>query len=51
MKQNTDGKKKKRKAITQEELDELAADVALMKKLKKRKITEEQFDQAFEVEK
>ncbi|XP_052757694.1 probable ATP-dependent RNA helicase DDX55 homolog [Galleria mellonella] len=47
-----EGKKgKKRKAITQEELDELAADVALMKKLKKGKITEEQFDQAFELDK
>ncbi|KAF9815749.1 hypothetical protein SFRURICE_009266 [Spodoptera frugiperda] len=43
------GKKRKRKAVTQEELNELAADIALMKKLKKRKITEEQFDQQFEV--
>ncbi|KAJ8710987.1 hypothetical protein PYW07_008229 [Mythimna separata] len=43
------GKKKKRKAVTQEELNELAADIALMKKLKKRKITQEQFDQQFEV--
>ncbi|KAJ8712666.1 hypothetical protein PYW08_007970 [Mythimna loreyi] len=43
------GKKRKRKAVTQEELNELAADIALMKKLKKRKITQEQFDQQFEV--
>ncbi|KAM3957849.1 putative ATP-dependent RNA helicase DDX55 homolog [Aphomia sociella] len=51
-KEGAEGKKgKKRKAVTQEELDELAADVALMKKLKKRKITEEQFDQAFDVDK
>ncbi|XP_045454031.1 probable ATP-dependent RNA helicase DDX55 homolog [Melitaea cinxia] len=42
---------KKRKAVTQEELDELAADVALIKKLKKRKITRDQFDQAFDVDK
>ncbi|CAB3245567.1 unnamed protein product [Arctia plantaginis] len=42
------GKKKKRKAVTQEELNELAADIALMKKLKKRKITEDQFDKEFE---
>ncbi|XP_049879438.1 probable ATP-dependent RNA helicase DDX55 homolog [Pectinophora gossypiella] len=49
---NADGKKgKKRKAVTQEELDELAKDVALMKKLKKRKITQEQFDQQFDLEK
>lgn len=45
-----DGKKgKKRKAVTQEELDELAADIALIKKLKKRKITEEQFEKEFDV--
>ncbi|XP_059054807.1 probable ATP-dependent RNA helicase DDX55 homolog [Achroia grisella] len=51
-KESAEGKKgKKRKAVTQEELDELAADVALIKKLKKRKITKEQFDQAFEVDK
>lgn len=42
------GKKKKRKAVTQEELNELAADIALMKKLKKRKITQDQFDKQFE---
>ncbi|OWR54886.1 ATP-dependent RNA helicase DDX55 [Danaus plexippus plexippus] len=49
---NEEGKKgKKRKTVTQEELDELAADVALIKKLKKRKITAEQFDQAFDMDK
>ncbi|XP_075983956.1 putative ATP-dependent RNA helicase DDX55 homolog [Anticarsia gemmatalis] len=42
-------KKKKRKAVTEAELNELAADIALMKKLKKRKITEDQFDKEFEV--
>ncbi|XP_045503695.1 probable ATP-dependent RNA helicase DDX55 homolog [Colias croceus] len=47
-----EGKKtKKRKTVTQEELDELAADVALIKKLKKRKISNDQFDKAFEVDK
>ncbi|XP_053617440.1 probable ATP-dependent RNA helicase DDX55 homolog [Plodia interpunctella] len=46
-----DGKRRKRRAVTQAELDELAADVALMKKLKKRKITQEQFDEAFEGDK
>ncbi|KAG6443114.1 probable ATP-dependent RNA helicase DDX55 homolog [Manduca sexta] len=40
---------KKRRVVTQEELDELAADVALLKKLKKRKITDEQFDKQFDV--
>lgn len=49
-KSNAEVKRKKRRTVTQEELAELAADVALMKKLKKRKITEEQFDKAFEVE-
>lgn len=43
-------KGKKRKVITQEELDALAADVALIKKLKKRKITQDQFDREFEAD-
>ncbi|CAF4804512.1 unnamed protein product [Pieris macdunnoughi] len=42
---------KKRKTVTQEELQELAADVALLKKLKKRKISDDQFDKAFNVDK
>lgn len=42
---------KKRKSVTQEELQELAADVALLKKLKKRKISDDQFDKAFNVDK
>ncbi|XP_034827916.1 probable ATP-dependent RNA helicase DDX55 homolog [Maniola hyperantus] len=50
-KNNEEGKGKKRRAVTQEELDELAADVALIKKLKKRKISDEQFDKAFTVDK
>ncbi|KAL0818597.1 hypothetical protein ABMA28_009030 [Loxostege sticticalis] len=47
------GKKrgKKRRAVTAEEIAELAEDVALIKKLKKRKITEEQFDKAFDTDK
>ncbi|CAG9791162.1 unnamed protein product [Diatraea saccharalis] len=50
--QNPEGKRsKKRRAVTQAELDELAADVALIKRLKKRKITQEQFDDAFDVDK
>lgn len=44
-------KEKKRKLVTQEEIEELAADVALIKKLKKRKITEEQFNDAFDGDK
>ncbi|CAK1590026.1 unnamed protein product [Parnassius mnemosyne] len=49
---NAEGKRsKKRRTVTQEELDELAADVALIKKLKKRKITKEQFDEAFDTDK
>ncbi|CAG5047314.1 unnamed protein product [Parnassius apollo] len=49
---NTEGKRsKKRRTVTQEELDELAADVALIKKLKKRKITKEQFDETFDTDK
>ncbi|CAH2237153.1 jg11126 [Pararge aegeria aegeria] len=50
-KNNEEGKGKKRRAVTQEELDELAADVALIKKLKKRKISDDQFDKAFKVDK
>ncbi|CAH2986471.1 unnamed protein product [Chilo suppressalis] len=50
--QNPEGKKgKKRRAVTQAELDELAADVALIKRLKRRKITQDQFDEAFDVDK
>ncbi|XP_025834168.1 probable ATP-dependent RNA helicase DDX55 homolog isoform X2 [Agrilus planipennis] len=37
-------KKKKRKGISEEDMEELAKDIALIKKLKKRKITDEQFD-------
>ncbi|XP_072934117.1 probable ATP-dependent RNA helicase DDX55 homolog [Epargyreus clarus] len=51
LKQKENGKSKKRRAVTQEELDELAADVALIKKLKRRKITHEQFDKEFDVDK
>ncbi|XP_013195184.2 probable ATP-dependent RNA helicase DDX55 homolog [Amyelois transitella] len=46
-----EGKRRKRRAVTAAELESLAADVALMKKLKKRKITEEEFDRAFDVDK
>ncbi|XP_023944826.2 probable ATP-dependent RNA helicase DDX55 homolog [Bicyclus anynana] len=44
------GKGKKRRAVTQAELAELAADVALLKKLKRRKISHDQFDRAFDVD-
>lgn len=42
---------KKRKTVTKEELQELASDIALLKKLKKRKISDDQFDKAFDVNK
>lgn len=46
---STEGNKgKKRKTVTEEELKELAKDVALIKKLKKRKISKEQFEEAFD---
>lgn len=38
-------KKRRRKGISEEDLQELAKDVALLKKLKKKKITSEQCDQ------
>lgn len=37
-------KKRKRKGISQEDMDELAKDVALLKKLKKKKISNEDYD-------
>ncbi|XP_034938173.1 probable ATP-dependent RNA helicase DDX55 homolog [Chelonus insularis] len=42
-------KKKKRKAPSQEDMDELARDIALIKKLKKKKISEKEFDEIFAV--
>ncbi|XP_041972244.1 probable ATP-dependent RNA helicase DDX55 homolog [Aricia agestis] len=45
------GRGRKRRAVTQAELDELAADVALINKLKKRKITAQQFDEQFDGDK
>ncbi|KAL4705841.1 hypothetical protein ACJJTC_019276 [Scirpophaga incertulas] len=46
------GKKgKRRRAVTEAELAELAADVALLKKLKKRKISQQQFDEQFDGDK
>ncbi|XP_012251648.2 probable ATP-dependent RNA helicase DDX55 homolog [Athalia rosae] len=41
--------KKKRKKICQEDIEELAKDIALIKKLKKKKISQEQFDSEFGV--
>ncbi|XP_077278134.1 putative ATP-dependent RNA helicase DDX55 homolog [Temnothorax americanus] len=41
--------KKKRKRINDEDLEQLAKDIALIKKFKKRKISQEEFDTAFEV--
>ncbi|KAM7305198.1 ATP-dependent RNA helicase DDX55 [Ixodes scapularis] len=46
----TRGKKRKTKEdYTNEDLDELAADARLIRKLKRKKITKEEFDEAFEV--
>ncbi|XP_055678638.1 probable ATP-dependent RNA helicase DDX55 homolog [Lutzomyia longipalpis] len=45
-KKNADGeKKKKRKRISDEDLAELASDIALLKRIKKKKITEEEFEE------
>ncbi|XP_019882784.2 probable ATP-dependent RNA helicase DDX55 homolog [Camponotus floridanus] len=41
--------KKKRKQIKEEDLEELAKDIALIKKFKKKKISQEEFDAAFGV--
>lgn len=40
-------KKKKGKGLSEEEMKDLAADVALLKKLKKKKISDEQFEKEF----
>ncbi|XP_071572309.1 probable ATP-dependent RNA helicase DDX55 homolog [Temnothorax nylanderi] len=40
---------KKRKRINDEDIEQLAKDIALIKKFKKRKISQEEFDTAFEV--
>jgi hypothetical protein len=40
-------KKKKTGGVSEQEFAELAKDVALMKKLKKKRISEVQFDKAF----
>ncbi|KAK0077790.1 hypothetical protein PV325_003445 [Microctonus aethiopoides] len=39
--------RKKRNKPTQEDIDELAKDISLIKKLKKKKISQEEFDEAF----
>ncbi|KAL3270693.1 hypothetical protein HHI36_021221 [Cryptolaemus montrouzieri] len=39
--------KKRKKGISQEDMDELVRDVALLKKLKKKKMSEEEFDREF----
>ncbi|XP_057332489.1 probable ATP-dependent RNA helicase DDX55 homolog [Microplitis mediator] len=41
--------KKKRKGPSQEDLDELSKDIALIKKLKRKKISDEDFNEAFGV--
>ncbi|XP_018308872.1 probable ATP-dependent RNA helicase DDX55 homolog [Mycetomoellerius zeteki] len=41
--------KKKRKRISEEDVEQLAKDVALIKKFKKKKISQEEFDAAFQV--
>ncbi|KAL6420124.1 hypothetical protein ACFW04_014080 [Cataglyphis niger] len=44
---STTSNKKKRKNIKEEDLKELAKDIALIKKFKKKKISQEEFDAAF----
>ncbi|XP_070167783.1 probable ATP-dependent RNA helicase DDX55 homolog [Polyergus mexicanus] len=44
---STTSNKKKRKHIKEEDLEELAKDIALIKKFKKKKISQEEFDAAF----
>lgn len=44
------GKGKKRQQFSQEDLDELASDIRLFKRLKKNKISEEDFDKAMGIE-
>ncbi|XP_050464865.1 probable ATP-dependent RNA helicase DDX55 homolog [Cataglyphis hispanica] len=44
---STTSNKKKRKHIKEEDLKELAKDIALIKKFKKKKISQEEFDAAF----
>lgn len=44
---NEPPKKKKRKGISEEDMAELAKDIALMKKLKKKKISDDDFDKEF----
>lgn len=46
---STTSNKKKRKRIKEEDLEELAKDIALIKKFKKKKISQEEFDAAFGV--
>ncbi|XP_011684380.1 PREDICTED: probable ATP-dependent RNA helicase DDX55 homolog isoform X2 [Wasmannia auropunctata] len=46
---STTSNKKKRKRINEEDIVQLAKDVALIKKFKKRKISQEEFDAAFQV--
>ncbi|EDV44089.1 uncharacterized protein Dana_GF16207 [Drosophila ananassae] len=43
-------KRKKKQQFSQEDLDELASDIRLFKRLKKNKITEEDFDKAMGIE-
>ncbi|KAJ9576529.1 hypothetical protein L9F63_025575 [Diploptera punctata] len=41
-------KTKRKRNFSQEDIDELAKDIALIKKLKKKKITQEEFDEKFD---
>ncbi|EDV90523.1 GH14140 [Drosophila grimshawi] len=43
-------KRKRRQQFTQDELDELASDIRLFKRLKKKKITEEDYDKAMGID-
>ncbi|XP_011874809.1 PREDICTED: probable ATP-dependent RNA helicase DDX55 homolog isoform X2 [Vollenhovia emeryi] len=46
---STTRNKKKRKRINEEDVEQLAKDIALIKKFKKKKISQEEFDTAFEI--
>ncbi|XP_053999654.1 probable ATP-dependent RNA helicase DDX55 homolog [Hylaeus anthracinus] len=47
-KMSTNPIKKQKRKINEQDIEELAKDIALIKKLKKKKISQEEFDEAFE---
>ncbi|XP_043253012.1 probable ATP-dependent RNA helicase DDX55 homolog [Colletes gigas] len=48
---STNPTKKRKRKINEEDIEELAKDIALIKKLKKKKISHEEFDAAFGIDK